>query len=121
MLRRCLTPAVAIALVLAACSHETAPTTAPEDAPIGIQGAPVVVPANPYCTLKTVDEIEAEINALFATSGWTPNASSAKAMLKNVTKALARGDLPGAIRHARDLVAFIELKFGQLSQSQKAA
>lgn len=120
MLRRCLTPAVAIALVLAACSPETAPTTAPADAPIGIQGAPVVVPANPYCTLKTIAAIEAEINALFATPGW-PNASSAKAKLKNVTKALTKGDLPGAIKHARDLVGFIKLKFGQLSPTQQAA
>ncbi|MEK6687493.1 MAG: hypothetical protein AABZ01_03395, partial [Gemmatimonadota bacterium] len=120
MLRRCLTPAVAIAIVLAACSPETAPTTAPGDSPIGIQGAPVVVPANPYCTLKTVAEIEVEINALFATPGW-PSPSSGKAKLKNVTKALGKGDLPGAIKHARDLVDFIKLKYGHLSPAQQAA
>jgi hypothetical protein len=79
-----------------------------------------VVPANPYCTLKTAAEIEAEINALFATPGW-PSPSSGKAKLKNVTKALGKGDLPGAIKHARDLVDFIKLKYGHLSPAQQAA
>jgi hypothetical protein len=93
-------------------------TTAP-GGPGGPQLGPAAIP-NPYCAPITSDAIEAELIALFIKNAW-PDANSTIGKFRSVQSQLASGDIDGARTKTRDLVRFIENKFGNLSPAQQAA
>ncbi|MFN0178350.1 MAG: beta strand repeat-containing protein [Gemmatimonadales bacterium] len=111
----------AFLLLAAGCAvdNKSEDTATAPGGPGGPQLGPAAVP-NPYCAPVTSDEIEAALNALFVKNAW-PDANSTLGKFGAIQNQLTAGDIDGARIKTRDLVRFIQNKFGNLTPTQQAA
>src|SRR6476660_6802088 len=104
--------AAAVVVYAAACSDDAQQDPNPNEFNRPAFAPPAV--ANPYCQPVTVGGIQTEIHNLYVQNAW-PNENSAQGKFNNVQSVLGGGDLNGARTATRSLVAFVTLKFNQLT------